>query len=297
MVVMSFLAGLVFAISSLTSVSPPSSCTAWQFVRVATSMVRLVFDTMLSFDGLLIFLISCIAVILFASPLLTIVLGSTLITAALTVYKMHEAHSAFVALGPGLALPFSGSGFRRMVQIALGKLDANGNGFLQQMSLRKGPSPYTVGTTVQEQISQQPPEDVQQYFADRLALFAMQPGDNDITSISGTTTSVLASPCDCVPNPNLRTFGCSTCCPQRSNCGVHAILHPSDFEEVIRTGHGEMHPLASTDSPFSRSRGNPCLPSTLTLVYTPREYSEVCTVMRIIEAEAKYVASIDGEAI
>jgi hypothetical protein len=32
-------------------------------------------------------------------------------------------------------------------------------------------------------------------------------------------------------------------------------------------------------------------------VYTPREYSEVCTVMRIIEAEAKYVASIDGEAI
>jgi hypothetical protein len=176
-------------------------------------MVRLVFDTMLSFDGLLIFLISCIAVILFASPLLTIVLGSTLITAALTVYKMHEAHSAFVALGPGLALPFSGSGFRRMVQIALGKLNANGNGFLQQMSLRKGPSPYTVGTTVQEQISQQPPEDVQQYFADRLALFAMQPGDNDITSISGTTTSVLATSCDCISSPDLRTFGCSVCCP------------------------------------------------------------------------------------
>jgi hypothetical protein len=37
------------------------------------------------------------------------------------------------------------------------------------------------------------------------------------------------------------------------------------------------------------------LPGTLALVYAPREYSEVCTVMRIVEAGAKYLESIDGE--
>ena len=32
-------------------------------------------------------------------------------------------------------------------------------------------------------------------------------------------------------------------------------------------------------------------------VYAPREYSEVCTVMRIIEAGAKFLESIDGESL
>jgi hypothetical protein len=39
------------------------------------------------------------------------------------------------------------------------------------------------------------------------------------------------------------------------------------------------------------------LPGTLTLVYAPREYSEVCTVMGIIEAGSKYLASLDGKTI
>jgi hypothetical protein len=48
-------------------------------------------------------------------------------------------------------------------------------------------------------------------------------------------------------------------------------LHPSDFEAVISTGHGEIHPLAHTDCSFSRFRGNSCLPGTLALIYAPRE--------------------------
>ena len=279
--------------SALTAVSSPSSCTAWQYIRIAALIAGLALDTMLSFDGLLIFLVSCIAVVLFASPLLTIVLGSTLILAAMTCYRLRQAHSTFVALGPGLALPSSGAGFWRAIQIAQRGPITSGDGFLQSMSLWQGPTPYTVGTDLLLQINQQSPEDVQQYFADRLALFTATHSDNS----TGTTASVLARSCDCTSSPNLRTFGCSVCCPQRSNCGVHVILHPSDFEEVIRTGHGEIHPLANTDCPFSRSRGNPCIPGTLTLVYAPREYSEVCTVMRIIEAGAKYMASLDGEAI
>lgn len=296
---MTFLADAVLTMLSLTVVSPPASCMAWHYTRIAVFMAGFVFDTLLSFDGLLIFLVSCIAVALFALPPLTIVLGSTLITMALTFYKMHEGYSAFVALGSGLALPSSGAGFWQAVQIAHRRSNPNGTGFLQQMSLRQGPTPYTVGTTLHEQTNQQPPEDVQQYFADRLALFAATKSvdSNIMSSTPGTTASILASPCACISNPNLRTFGCSVCCPQRGSRGVHVILHPSDFEAVIGAGHGEMHPLATTDSPFSRSRGNPCLPGTLALVYAPREYSEVCTVMEIIEAGAKYVASLDGETM
>lgn len=297
---MSSLSDVVLTMLSLTAVSPSASCTAWQFTGIAICIAGLVFDTVLSFDGLLIFLVSCIAVALFVCPLLTVILGSTLLTAALTFYRMYEAYSAFVALGPGLALPSSSAGFWRATQIARLRTNVNSTGFLQQqISERQGPTPYTVGTSLHKQINQQTPEDVQQYFTDLLALFAAThfKSGSVTSSPSGTTSSVLASPCNCFSSLSLRTFGCNVCQPQRSNCGVHVTLHPSDFEEVLRTGHGEMHPLASTNSRFSHSRGNSCLPSTLALVYAPREYSEVCTVMRIIEAGAKYVASIDGEAI
>jgi hypothetical protein len=255
-------------------------------------MAGLVFDTVLSFDGLLIFLVSCIAVALFAFPPLTIVLDSTLITMALTFYRMYEAYSVFVALGPGIALPSSSAGFWRMIQIAPNRPNVNSTGYLQLLSQREGPTPYTVGTILHEQINQQPPEDVQRYFADRLGLFAaMQSKDGNVTSSASGIT------CECISSANLRTFGCSICCSQRRNCGVNVVLHPCDFEAVINTGHGEMHPLANINSPFSHSRGNSCLPGTLALVYAPRGYSEVCTVMRIIEAGAKYMASIDSEAI
>lgn len=232
-------AGVMLTVSSFTAISLPTSCTAWQYMEIASVMAGFVFDTVLSFDALLIFLVGSIAVALFAFPILTIALGSTLIMVALSFYRMHEAHSAFMALGPGLALPSSGSGFWRAIQIARRRADENGTGFLDQMSPRNGPTPYTFGTTMHEQISQRPPEDVQQYFTDRLALFAAtRSDDSKITSSSSrTTASIPASSCDCISSPDFRAFGCSVCCPQRSNCGAHVILHPADLEKVISTGH------------------------------------------------------------
>ena len=280
---MSSMACVVSIMSSLTAVSPPASCVVWLCAGFAL-------DTVLSFDGLLIFLVSSIAVALFAFSPLTVALSSTLIIVALTFYRMHEAHSAFVALGPGLALPSSVAGFWRATQISRRTPNADGTGFLEQTSLRSGSTPYTVGTTLHKQINQQPPEDVQQYFVDRLALFAATQSDDS------TTASIMAESCGCISSPNLRTFGCSVCSPQRSNCSAHVILHPADLEKVIRTGRGEIHPLANTGCPFSRFGMSSYLPGTLALIYAPREYSEVCTVMRIIEAGAKYLASINSEA-
>lgn len=113
-VAMIALADKVLTMFGLTAVSTPASCTALQHLRIATLMAEFAFDTVLSFDGLLIFLVSTIAVALFAFPLLTVV---------------------FVALDPGLALPSSGTGFWRAMQITQRRRNTNGNGFLQQIDV------------------------------------------------------------------------------------------------------------------------------------------------------------------
>jgi hypothetical protein len=284
---MTLFSSLAMTISSTTAVSTPTACMLWTCVEIASLMAGLQFDTLLNFDGLLVFLVGTIALTLFATPLLTNGLGSAIAIAVVTLYKVHGAYSAFVALAPG-SLPSSGAGFWKAAKIARSGSVAHGTGFLQSLSLRQGPTPYTIGTVTHQQVNQQSPGDVQQYFGDRLALFATLQSDG------GSATS---SSCGCIFSPDIRTFGCSTCSPQRTNCGAHVILHPSDFEQVVQNGWGEVHPLASTSCPFSRSCGNPCLPGTLTLVYAPREYSEVCTVTGIVEAGSKYLASFDGKTI
>lgn len=54
-----------------------------------------------------------------------------------------------------------------------------------------------------------------------------------------------------------------------------------DFEQVATTGWGEVHPLAGRE-----------LPGTLVLVYAPREYGEVCVIMKIIEAGARFLEGV-----
>ncbi|KAM0715569.1 hypothetical protein Q7P37_009067 [Cladosporium fusiforme] len=66
---------------------------------------------------------------------------------------------------------------------------------------------------------------------------------------------------------------------------LFADLQPTSGA-VLTTGWGEVHPLAGKG-----------LPNTLALVYAPREYSEVCTVMSIIEASAKFLADVDLRCI
>lgn len=288
---------LIATMSSLIVASLPLFCTSYTKMEKATLLAGFAFDTVLSFDGLFLFLVSNIALTLFGTSLFTVSLGSTLVLVAVAIHKMQEAHSAFMALAPG-SIPSSAAGFWKAIQIARSGPVVRGIGYLQPLGLRSGSTPYTAGTAPQQQTNQQSPEDVQQYFSDRLSLFAMLQSDDSstISSVSDVTASTPASSCDCTSHPDLRMFGCGICRPLGSNSGAHVILHPSDFEQVTETGWGEVHPLANSGCAFSRSRRNPCLPGTLTLVYAPREYSEVCTVMRIIEAGSKYLASLEGKS-
>lgn len=241
-----------------------SSCTLYPKNEISALVTRAILDTALSFDGLLVLLIGSIALTIFGNSLLTIVLGSTIITAVLATCRTHNAYHAFMALAPG-GLPSSFAGFVEATRITRGGPVSFGDGFLPALAFRLGPTPYTIGLSSHQQLNQQSPEDVQQYFADRLSLFAaLQSGDSKSESTSSdSTVSLAADACNCTSSPCLRTFVC---------------------------------PLADTRSPFVNLCHKPCLPGTLALINAPREHDEVCTIMRIIEAGAKYLASIDGRS-
>lgn len=122
------------------------------------------------------------------------------------------------------------------------------------------------------------------YLNDRLALFAAL-----------QTNAVAASqskPCGCASGLHLRTFGCSVCSPDDTVGNTHIILHPTDLEKVIAAGWGEIHPHARNDSYFA-PRSISLAPATLALIYAPRGYNEGFTVTSIVEAGAKFLASVE----
>lgn len=296
MTVMGFLSDSKKAMSGSFRLFPLPSCTLSLNNEITALVAGAVLDTVLSFDGLLVFLVGSITT-LSASSLLTVALGLTFTIAAVALYRTYEAYRAFMALAPG-GLPSSFAGFKKMNRITRGGPVTSGSGYLQALPVRLGSTPYTVGTHSQHQLNQQSPADVQQYFADRLSLFAelQRDGDDSDSMALGSTIFVAVKACDCFRSPRLRTFGCSICCAERSSYGAHVVLHPSDLQKIMHSGWGENHPLADTRSSFANVCHKPCLPGTLALIYAPREYDEVCTVMRIIEAGAKYLASIDDSS-
>ena len=262
-----------------------------QWANMVALAVRFTLDETISLNGLLLVLVSTIAHIVCAVPLHTVTLASAFVIAALTACKIHEAYNFFMALGPG-SIP--ANDFLRAMQIARQDVITTSTGYLSSPSLRSGSTPYVVGIAPQRQIDQSSPEDVQNYCTDRLALFASLQSESSNSS-TGYTTATRSSSCRCPPDTSLRTFGCNTCCPHGSDGSVHVILHPSDLQTVLQNGWGELHPYANTGSRYAPSGVSSYMPATLALIYAPRTYPEVCTVMTIVEAGSKYLASLEGK--
>lgn len=239
-------------------------------------------NSLLSLEGLLLALVSITAHTAFAISLLTVLTTAVTALAILASVRVYEAYRAFTALGPG-SLPPSISNFVRLASIPwLASLYDNSKsaGHLQPLLIRLGPTPYISPSSPHRQINQLSPEDVQMYFTDRLALFAELQLDPEQ---SATNVLESSSPRRCDSGIELRTFGRGACAASNdeNEGSVHVVLHPADFEQVVTSGWGEVHPLAG--------RG---LPGTLVLVYAPREYGEVCVVMKIIEAGARFLEGV-----
>lgn len=265
--------------------------TSLSFLTNGLGLALLLLGAMLTsiftLNGLLIGLIGTVAFVMCDAPMPTIISVSAVILAILGAAKMHETYQAFANLGPGNFSSPSIANFIRMAAIArsnaIRATSEETLGNLHPLPLRQGATPYVIGHAPQVQLNQHTPEDVQSYFSDRLALFAA------LQSNIGSTSSGLRK---CISGRNVRGFGCSACQPSTSGGAVHVILHPADLEHVITMGWGERHPLACKGI-FSLV-GASCLPATLVLVYAPRKYNDVCVVMSLIEAGAKFLSDIEG---
>jgi hypothetical protein len=279
----------------LSSLSPTTGSKTFTSLQQCANMVTLAakfgLNAMISLNGLLLVLASIIAHIVCAVPLLTVVLASASVVAALTACKIHEAYSAFMTLSQG-SIPTNG--FMRAMQIAQQSATASNTGYLSSLSPRPGPTPYVVGTAPHRQINQTSPEGALGYFTFRLSTF-VSIHINCINSSATNTATTRSSSCSCPHDMGLRTSGCNACCPHGSDGSAHVILHPADLETVIQNGWGELHPLANTGSYHAPSGASCYLPATLTLIYAPRTYTEVSTVMTIVKAGAKYLASLESK--
>ena len=261
-----------------------------QCANMVTLAVRFAVSVAISLDGLLLVLLSTIANVVFAVPLLTVILASASVIAALTIDKIHQAYTTFMALSQG-SIPTNG--FMRAMKIAQQDITTSNSGYLQAMSLRPGNTPYTISIPSHRQITQASPVDVRNYCTDRLALFAVQQNSSSNSS-AATNTTTKSDSCNCPVDTSIRTFGCNTCCPHGTDGSAHVILHPSDLETVVQNGWGELHPHANTGSYYAPSGAKCYLPATLVLIYAPRTYPEVCTVMKIVEAGSRYLASLEN---
>jgi hypothetical protein len=277
---------------NLSNLSPATGSTTslQQCANMVNLAVKPALSAIISLDGLLLVLVSIIAHIVCAVPLLTVTLASASVVAALTAHKIHEAYNAFMALSQG-GIPTNG--FMRAMQIAQQSVTASNTGYLSSLSLRPGPAPSVVGTAPHRQINQTSPKVVLSYSKLRLASF-VSIQINYINSLTKNTATTRSSSCSCPHDMGLRTSGCSVCCPHGSDGSAHVILHPADLETVVQNGWGELHPLANTGSYYVPSGASCYMPATLTLIYAPRTYPEISTVMTIVTAGAKYLASLES---
>jgi hypothetical protein len=283
--------------ATLSSLSPTTGSTTFtsrqQCANMVTLAVKFALNAMISLKGLLLVLVSIIAHIVFAVQLLTITLTSASVVAALTAHKIHEAYNAFMALSQG-SVPTNG--FMRAMQIAQQNVTTFGTGYLSSLSLRPGSTPYVVGTAPHRQINQTTPEGVLSYWTTRMASFASLKVKSSNSSTK-TTTTTRSSSCSCPAATGLRTVGCNICCPHGSDGSSHVVLHPCDVETVVQNGWGELHPHANTGSYFAPSDASCYMPATLALIYAPRIYPEVSTVMKIVKVGSRYLNSLGSQQV
>ncbi|KAM0689726.1 hypothetical protein Q7P36_010597 [Cladosporium allicinum] len=283
--------------ATLSSLSPTTGSTTFtslqQYANMVTLAIKFALNAMISLKDLLLVLVSIIAHIVFEVQLLTITLTSASVVAALTAHKIHEAYNAFMALSQG-SVPTNG--FMRDMQIAQQNVTASGTGYLSSLSFRPDSTPYVVGTAPHRQINQTTPEGVLSYWTTRMASFASLKVKSSNSSTK-TTTTTRSSSCSCPAATGLRTVGCNICCPHGSDCRSHVVLHPCDVETVVQNGWGELHPHANTGSYFAPSDASCYMPATLALIYAPRIYPEVSTVMKIVKAGSRYLNSLGSQQV
>jgi hypothetical protein len=235
-------------------------------------------------------------------PLPTLHILTTLLTILLPpmlLFYIHTDYKAFLRLGPG-GTPATPLGYLKIKLLSLFCLrdplcpmsipphvrPQTGYFTASTLPTRKGTRPLVRGIAPQRQQTQKSSAATYAQLVSRLGSLASEPSHRltERTSCfekhsTGLFTSV----------PITRTCGGEICHAHPSDGSMHLTLHPADTNLILENGWGERHPLA---------RGGWCrrfVPKEFVLVYAPRDYAEVDTVMRIVAASIWWVSGIDVE--
>lgn len=280
----------------------------WQLIAWTLFVAGYFMKTAISFETS--FIVSTWYVVLENPPYWVSLMMYLLLTLQIshqTLKTCQADFQAFLDLGPG-GTPSTWNGFKRITLNAwFGKINVlkppkhnMGAGYLESLPIRQGVRPFVGGIAPQRQLDQRNTPEVFDYLLTWLDHFAAENSTHlhkDMSFLEKKTEAIF-SRCDCVNDPLFRVFGSEICHPHHVDGSLHVMLHPEDIRTVIEASWGERQPLARGDGWWTWwhfvTEGRPPVPEHLCFTYAPRTYEEVCIVMKIVEAGARYVANSEN---
>ncbi|KAK0670732.1 hypothetical protein QBC41DRAFT_67520 [Cercophora samala] len=214
-----------------------------------------------------------------------------LIIAVPIALLIHNDYLNFLKLGPG-GTPPTPSGYARLTFYRLFTLrdpftppprdvvSSPSAGILSKLPYRPGPRPTVAGLAPQRQLNQH--GSVECYNRLRAA----------IENLSRKNPSAFVTATSCLEKHGFALFArhpLNVCGNgeivhiHSSDRSMHMNLHPDDIKEILEKGWGQRHPMAWTG--WVRAP----LPETFSMVYAPRDESDLKIVCQIIEAAIWYV--------
>lgn len=211
------------------------------------------------------------------------------------VLLVHNDYLNFLKLGPG-GTPPTPSGYARLMWYQLFTLrdpfsppprdpaQLPSTGILRQRPLpyRPGPRPTVAGLAPQRQLNQ--PGSLHAYNRLRAA----------IEALSARMPQKFVTATSCLEKHGFALFSrhplnvCGNgevCHIHTSDRSMHMNLHADDIKEILEKGWGQRHPMAWKG--WVRAP----VPTTFTMIYAPRDESDLRIVCRIIEAAIWYTTA------
>ncbi|KAK3995396.1 hypothetical protein QBC44DRAFT_389320 [Cladorrhinum sp. PSN332] len=214
-----------------------------------------------------------------------------LIIAVPVALLIHNDYLNFLKLGPG-GTPPTPSGYARLTWYRLFTLrdpftapprdtvKQPSAGILSDLPYRPGPRPNVAGLAPQRQLDQH--GSLKEYNRLRATLEALtvQEPKSFVTATSCLEKHGFAL----FSRHPLNVCGNGEICHiHNSDRSMHMNLHPDDIREILEKGWGQRHPMAW------KGWIQAPVPTTFTMIYAPRNESDLRIVCRIIEAAIWYV--------
>jgi len=149
---------------------------------------------------------------------------------------------------------------------------------------RPGRRPKTTDTNPHRQLEQIAPTAFQEALWDRMRALPDVEEGQSLVSVPGARALFLCGTVAGGPEEAFMTGREFVHLHPASDGSLHMALPPDRVAEAIATGWGEPHPLAASGR----------VPSTVILVYGPRDPAELETVWALVQASHRFARGVDA---